>query len=358
MIYRSTQEDVKNYYDNPALNQSLLKTLEKGVNAFMEAKENPSDSNTTYFKVGSGVDTLLTLGEEAFQNEFYVSTLEKQPSASELNVIEEVKNQVDLLSLMSDSNELSDTLSNYVDIIKDAVQTCSYQSNWKLDTRVNKIIDNCSDYWKMLVESNGKTILTEEESTTIRDCVNRVKDSKVYGYSLDPQKFEKSEADHIYFQLPIYFDYPDTDIHCKAMLDCVRIYRDGDKMTVYPFDLKTTSAPLIKFPDVIEKFRYDIQADFYREALRQFLYQKYRNSYYYEIKPFCFVAVSTSEQSSAAIFRLISGYRPDDAPDYKYLMNKYAYQLQHNDFVNDMELIEKDYVYDINDYIYDADTYV
>lgn len=342
MIYRSTQEDIQNYFDSPALNQSTLKIIERGVSEFLEAQATQDAVIPDYLKIGSAVDCILTEGEEAFQAQFYVSTLDKTPSDGESKVLAEVKNQV----AMFYTGHEKEPLESYRDAILTAVNACDYQKNWKDETRVNKIIANCSDYWTMLTESDGKIILTEQDSMTIRDAVNRVQNSPIFDESLNPRKFADQPSDHICFQLPIFFTYKGVD--CKAMLDCVRIYEHESQLEIYPFDLKTTSGMLINFPNTIKRFRYDIQAQFYREALMEFAKRTYPHATSIRIHDFSFVAVSTTEHGYAAMFTLTSDYYTNELVDNKdrmdlnQMMDKYIYQTQ-NGFENDMEIMSNDY---------------
>jgi len=73
---------------------------------------------------------------------------------------------------------------------------------------------------------------------------------------------DDGEVDIVY-QLPIFFAY--KGVNCKALLDMVRVNHKLKSIT--SLDLKTTSGPILHFPNSVLSFRYDLQAAFYKEAL-------------------------------------------------------------------------------------------
>lgn len=278
------ERSLKNYYDSPRLSQSKLKLLLLGVKAFNEITEPELFfEEKQHFIIGSAVDTLLTRGVEQFNQEFYVSNLENKPSDTVKSIINEVFSKanigVDKVGLFAP------TLRDYPDLILEACNNHSYQSNWKDETRVNKIIENFP-YWEELVESNGKTILTIEDKALIDTIVNNLLNHEAIKF------YFNNFADGIEIINQLHIDFEIDGVECKALLDGVII--DRNNKTLLPYDIKTTGDKVINFPRAMRKHHYQIQAAWYMEALKQWK-DKSTEFKDYNILNFEFIVESTTE---------------------------------------------------------------
>lgn len=278
------ERSLKNYYDSPRLSQSKLKLLLLGVKAFNEITEPELFfEEKQHFIIGSAVDTLLTRGVEQFNQEFYVSNLENKPSDTVKSIINEVFSKanigVDKVGLFAP------TLRDYPDLILEACNNHSYQSNWKDETRVNKIIENFP-YWEELVESNGKTILTIEDKVLIDTIVtNFLNDEGIKFYF-------SNFADETEIINQLHIDFEIDGVECKALLDGVIV--DKANKCLLPYDIKTIGDKVINFPRAMRRHNYQIQAAWYTEALRQWKDKstEFKN---YKILNFEFLVESTTE---------------------------------------------------------------
>lgn len=76
-------------------------------------------------------------------------------------------------------------------IIKFAVESLQYQSNWKMETRINKIIDTCDAYIQEVLEAeeNNQIFLTESEIEPVKRGCEAIENhpvaSKLAFYSKD-----------------------------------------------------------------------------------------------------------------------------------------------------------------------------
>ena len=276
MIYYTEIEKVKEYYDHPALNQSKLKKLLKGVDYYNSKDEDDTFKEKESFIIGSAVDALITTKRDDFFKLFYVSDLSSKPSDTIMEIMKELFLVYDPLRLLEDMK------GDILDICNEK----EYYKTWKDDTRVNKILDH-KEYWLSLIKSQGKTVLSKEEY----DLADKIRYYLITTHKNTYSNFTDFNK-VVYYQFPLYFKY--KGIECKALPDMVVVYLDevGKPESVEIIDLKTTGFSTIEFPKSLRKFRYDIQAAFYIEALKSNL-DKFSLSSDVKIKPFKFVVEST-----------------------------------------------------------------
>lgn len=285
----SNRKETQDYYNNLALSQSELKLLLDDPKKFKEFKdrqaqgiqENSEDAK--HFLLGSAVDCMLTSTD--FLEEFHVSSLENKPSDNVRNIINSV-----FSTAIQKGNDREFT--NFKSEILEACNNFEYYPNWKDETRVNKILENYN-YWRDLVVSEGKKVLSAEEYLTVRNVVASIKNHK-----FTKNLFEMVACNgEILYQFPIFFNHKNID--CKALLDMV-IINSVDK-TIQPIDIKTTSGRTVHFPTSFRKYRYDIQAAWYTLALE---YYKNSSIFYsdYKVLPFKFIVESTTDIGRPLVF--------------------------------------------------------
>ncbi len=92
-------------------------------------------------------------------------------------------------------------------------------------------------------------------------------------------------------QVPLLFD------KYKALLDGILI--NHNLKTIEPYDLKTSEDSALGFPDKFFKFRYDLQAAIYTEAVKV-----YKDTYYpdYELLDFKFVVGSFNYPNKPLVY--------------------------------------------------------
>ena len=287
-IIRTSQQDIKGYYDAKGLNQSSLKLLLKSRKDFLYP---PLFERKKYFVIGSAVDHFLTAEENTFDNIFCILDTQK-PSEKEVEILETVLTK----AIQKDYIE-NISLDNCTDEITDAIVQFNWQPNWKMETRINKILEKGRDYFQFLKESEGKEIITAEELDIALNVAEAFKSSNNTSFLFT----DTPELD-IYYQLPIYFKY--KDISCKALLDAVIVHHDKEKniVNVFPYDIKTTSKNTIDFPNDLKFYRYDIQAAFYMQALEYWVLDKYP-SVACTINNFSFVVGSTVDEVNPLVFK-------------------------------------------------------
>lgn len=283
--YDMLPKNTEMYYDNKRISQSQLKLLLFNPKLFLE-EEQPElyFEEKRHFVIGGAVDTLLTQ-PETFNDKYYVSSVEKKPSDVVKSIIHQVYDSVS-----------KEDLENFEEYTVEILQSCidhDYCPTFKDETRIKKVLE-FKDYWNELIDSEGKTMLSLEESDVITRIVKNISESPLAKY------FKPNEAPNgvdIQLQLPILFEI--DDIGCKALLDIVIF--DHNNKTITPIDLKTMSGNIIDFPKSVKQRGYMIQAAWYTEALKQMCKNVAMANY--KIENFCFIVASTTEDQPPVMFQ-------------------------------------------------------
>lgn len=264
------QSEIDKYFESDALSQSSLKKLLTGIDYFINNQKEESELFYTekgHFVIGSAVDMLLTGEKEEFDNHYYVSKLIKKPSEVEMSIIQRVLDDVKNIHSKEENTIEYQTLDKYPGSIQMSIEEHGWQSNWKLETKINKVIEIGSEYFEDLKRGLGKQILTSEEKKLIDDIVFSLKSNPRTSKFFDRVALSRAELVTVYYQLPIYFYY--KGIYCKALLDMLIVIRNekGEITSVQAFDLKTMNGNTLTFLSNLKKFGYHIQAAWYTEAL-------------------------------------------------------------------------------------------
>lgn len=303
------QEQIDAYFASPALSQSKLKELQYGLDKFLATqrrKEEVDDSDKFHFLFGGAVDTILTGEEGEFEKKYYVSTLAKKPSDTEVNIIEFVFEQV-YKNVTTNVKEM-ENLEKYEGFIQSAVDFYGWQPKWKPETKISKIIEVGQSYFEDLKLASGKKVLTSTQNDVVNAVVTSFRTNKRTAKYFDRETLKNLIEIDIYYQLPIYFTI--DGVECKALLDFLVILKDksGKVLTVQPFDIKTKNGYTIDFPSSAKSFRYDIQASWYSDALlnKTAVFPEGFPELTEEVvlKPFTFVVESSTEPGKPLLFQV------------------------------------------------------
>ena len=288
-IYRTSKEEVQKYFESESISQSKLKLLLVSGEAFLNVREPELFfEEKTHFLIGSAVDDWITMGDEYFKNNYYVSELETKPSSKVMSIIQRYYDLVKDFDVSQMDNE---TLDDHLFI---SICEHEYQSNWKKETRINKVLDEGTTYLLELKGSKDKTILSQEDFVTISGIVKTLTEHPYTAMYFDIGDNQFSNID-VFYQLPIYFKF--DKIKCKALLDMVHV--DNEVKTITPFDIKTIGDYTKYFDKQSKRRRYDIQASWYTKALEAWRDEHYKD---YEILDFRFIVASTTQQCDPLVF--------------------------------------------------------
>lgn len=282
MIYKTDKSEIAKYRENESLSQSDLKKLLGGLENFLKEE----DKQTLPMIIGSAVDALLTGTPEEFEDEFHIISV---PKPSEL--MESM-----LLSVYENSGNKEAALQDLLPVIEEVVVNYNYQSNWKLDTRIGKVLENFV-YYEEIKQCAGKTVLSPSDMEVINNVVDSLRTN-----NLTKSLFMETDRYHdIYYQLPLFWEL--DGIKCKGLLDIVVVEKDfdGNVISVTPYDLKTLSDKTINFGASVKMRRYDIQAAWYSFGLRKCL-AAFLNCDISKLKNFRFVVESTTNPGEPLIY--------------------------------------------------------
>lgn len=305
----ATKEEVQEYYESDALGQSKLKLLLGDLGSF----HREFDSSAEHFMIGSAVDCILTNSIKAFDEEYYVSSVEKLPSDAVieiLNLVHEdlLQDYAEHLEVITGQeepvpvtpfHEFVGELSEWNTYILDACEKTGWQPRWGADAKLKNILEPSSSYFLDMCLAFGKTVISQTQHSTIKNIVHSLQTNPRTASFFDREFYSDMPYYTMYYQFPIYFEYMGID--CKALLDMVFIERDeeGKILSILGVDLKTMNGNTFYFPSSVRARRYDIQAAWYTLALHQHFAVPEGSDV---IKPFQFVVESTSYQGKPLNF--------------------------------------------------------
>jgi hypothetical protein len=264
MIIRTNKQEIENYFnDEDHINQSLLKKLSGGVDYFNKEREKQAHyDEVTSFVIGSAVDTMLTQGEEIFNEQFYVSMLDVKPSPTVMSIIKQIADTLIETRSEEDIALMPGNLSLFPELICSACRNHNWNPKYGDEALIRNILEQGNNYFDETIKSIGKQIISLEEKVIID---NIVKSLKTHDETKD--FFENVEENfYVIYQKPVYAMI--NNVKCKALPDIIVIDAVGN-LTI--FDIKTMEEPVIKFPEQAKRFRYDIQAAFYLAVINRHL---------------------------------------------------------------------------------------
>lgn len=191
------------YRADPAYSYSILaKYNREGFNKLDSLFDKVESPSLTF---GSAVDSIITGGEEEFNERFFVADFpEIQDSQRKLvdTLYKDFGNTYQSLLEIPDS-----TIINYTEQLK-------FQLNWKPETRVKVLRDNCSYYYNLLLVSEGKTVLDNNTYTDVLDCVDALKGSDATKWYF--AKDNPFDGINRYYQLKFKGEYEGISLRCMA----------------------------------------------------------------------------------------------------------------------------------------------
>lgn len=284
------------YQTISALNQSTLKQILISPQAYVKAKErqlSKVESSERHFVFGSLVDMMLTESKEDFDKKYAV--IPDDTGVTEV-IGKIIKGLYDDVSYLAEEKVLED----YKDEILQYCNYEQYQSRWKDETRINKIIEQGSKYFDILKNSGTRTIITETEYANAINCVMALRNDKYT--SKYCQKKSNDPNIEIVNKHVVVFDYQGLEF--KGELD--RVIVNHEDKTITPIDFKTTSKSVLNFEKSFWHFRYDFQAAVYTLGLSLDKSEKFQKYYKdgYSFKPMLYIVVETFLSNPPMVFEI------------------------------------------------------
>lgn len=250
----SWQVSEEEYRADPAYSYSTIaKFNREGFDNFSKLFDRVDTPSLLF---GSMVDTLLTDGQEEFNNRYEVAEF---PNISD-NLIQVSRT---LFDKYCDEHRSLDYIPDSA--IAEVGEACGYYANAKYASyRVKKIKEECSEYYNLLFLSRDKTLVSTEDYQAALDCVSKLKNNKMTKwYFEDDNPFDSSIER--YYQLKFKGEYEGIPLRCMADLIIV----DHKNKVIIPCDLKTSFKPEWRFYKSFIEWNYWIQAQLYWYIIRQ-----------------------------------------------------------------------------------------
>lgn len=224
-----------------------------GLSTLFDRIETPSLTN------GSAVDSIITGGQSEFEERFMVAEI---PSLSD-NMLKIVKH------LFDNCKENFDSIDKIPVETRVAVWDMFDGRKWQPKTKADKIVEEGSEYYKLLFIAEGKTILSTEAYNTVLAQVEALKESDATNwYFRDDMPADASGIpfDGIERLYQLKFRTSKDGIDYSCMMDLVVV--DHNAKIIYPVDLKTSSHYEDEFFKSFIDWDYQIQARSYSRSLR------------------------------------------------------------------------------------------
>lgn len=240
------------YRADSALSYSTLAKYEReGFNNLDKLFDRLETPSLTF---GSAVDSLITGGQEEFDERFIVAEFPSTPDS----IIKIVKS---LFSQYKNSYR-SLTIIPDIAIIKET-EYQSYQMNWKPETRAKVIKEKGADYYNLLFIAGSKTILDTQTYQDVCNAVRALKESEATKFYFAEDNPFEPDIERLY-QLKFKACLKGIEYRCMSdLLVC-----DSKNKIIYPIDLKTSSHTEWDFYKSFIDWFYAIQARLYWRIIR------------------------------------------------------------------------------------------
>lgn len=242
------------YRQDPALSYSTLARYEREGFEHLDTLFDRVESPSLLF--GSCADTLLTDGEKAFADKYFISDMPKISPTSE-PIVKEIYSTFH--NAYTNINDIPD------DSLMPILSQAGYKgnTNWGTKAKCDAIRKDGAQYYQTMFMAGDKTIVSQNMYNKVFACVRALKDSpatKMYFADNDPY----SDIERFY-QLKFKGSLGGVDYRCMMDLAVV----NHKEKYIIPCDLKTSAHREYDFPESFTQWMYMIQARLYWRLLRQ-----------------------------------------------------------------------------------------
>lgn len=272
----SWQVTEKEYRADPALSYSTIARYEReGFNNLSKLFDKIESPSLTF---GSCVDSIITGGEEEFNERFMIAQIDNLPSDTLVIITKRL------------FNAFKDIYHNLIDIpeaaILNTIEDIQWNNHWLPKTRVKKIKEDCAEYYSLLYLAGDKTIISTATYNDVINAVNSLKSSPATKFFFEPNNLFDDRIER-FFQLKFKATFEGVDYRCMA--DEIVILKE--KKVVIPVDLKTSSHTEWDFYQSFVDWSYMIQARLYWRIIRA---NMNKDPYFkdFELAPYKFIVVN------------------------------------------------------------------
>lgn len=216
--------DEPTYRVDPALSYSTLAKYEREGFNNLDKLFDRIDTPSLVF--GSAVDSIITGGQEEFDERFMVAEF---PSTSDTvtkivkSLFNQYGNKYRNISLIPDNLVIVETESS------------NYQMNWKPETRAKVIKEKGEDYYNLLFLAGDRTVLDTQTYKDVCNAVSVLKNSESTKFYFAENNPFEPEIERFY---QLKFKACLNGINYRCMFD--ELIVDHNNKTIQPIDLKTS----------------------------------------------------------------------------------------------------------------------
>ena len=239
------------YREDPALSYSTLSRFDReGFNKLDSLFDKIETPSLTF---GSAVDSIITGGQEEFEDRFFVADFPDTPDS----IIQIVKA---LFNEFSVTHRTLESIPN--EEVIGFASRFNYQNNWKPETRAKVIKEKGNRYYDLLYLTVDKTLVSQDMYNEAIRMVDALRTSEATKwYFADNNPFEP-EIER-YYQLKFKATLHNVDYRCMADL----IICDHKNKELILCDLKTTGHPEYEFASSFLTWNYSYQARLYSRII-------------------------------------------------------------------------------------------
>ena len=213
------------YRADPALSYSTLAKYEReGFNNLDKLFDRLETPSLTF---GSAVDSIITGGQEEFDERFMVAEFPSIPD-SIVTIVKE------LFQWCHSTNRTLESIED--DFVIKIASKYNYQNNWKPETRAKVIKEKGSEYYNLMYIAGDRTILDTNTYQDVCNAVRALKESKsTQFYFAEDNPFEPDIER--FYQLKFKGEF--NGVKYRNMADLIIV--NHKEKWVKPVDLKTSS---------------------------------------------------------------------------------------------------------------------
>lgn len=261
MIWRPTLNDLLEYRESPALNQSYLsEVVSKGKS--MGYGKSAQD-------IGDLVDLYLTVPD--LISEIFTVYTGITPSVKVMEFL------TDAMVYLAERKKLTANIEDHRKVILKQAEFAEFDQKKTEDVRFKSIVEKAGDWWRFSVEAIGKKVVIEKDRSFANEAANAAKKHPATSAYFPDYPIPGRD---LYYQKPIFFELEMEEceedsqaiterktVKCKALPDLVIL--SAPKETIYIKEIKTIYDSTHKLIlEQIKKYDYVDQCSFYREAVR------------------------------------------------------------------------------------------
>lgn len=242
------------YRADPALSYSTLARFEReGFNNLDKLFDRIETPSLTF---GSAVDSIITGGQEEFDERFMVA---EYPSLSD-NLTQIART---LFNRYGEQYSCVEDIPE--EVLAEIGKECDFYAGDKYaNYRVKLIKENCGNYFNLMYLASGRTILDTKTYNDVVATVNVLKTSEGTKFYFAQDNPFEPDIERLY---QLKFKGTFNGVTYRNMADLIVV--NHKEKWVLPIDLKTSGKPEWDFYKSFIDWRYDIQARLYWAIIRQ-----------------------------------------------------------------------------------------